>query len=269
MLIDPTFQVIVLPLCAFSVGVFSTISGLGGSLLLVSTLTLLCGTSPTTAISTTLAAMIGMALIGTFRHHRLGHLHLRVALTMLIAALPASYGGRLLLHGLHARWPTSLDAALRLIFIVLMAAIVLAALWRRGSRWRRRSLGPSQSPAASPFPQGFQTAALVLTGLGAGLLAGLLSLGGGLLTVPVLTALLGYPAPVAIGTSIALMAPMAIAATLPSWGSHALDWPLLALLLLGSVPGALLGPSLLAPALKLCRARQAARAQAEVHEEQP
>jgi uncharacterized membrane protein YfcA len=90
--------------------------------------------------------------------------------------------------------------------------------------------------------------AYLAVGVAAGLIAGMLGLGGGVVIVPALALvfpLLGLPSPVlmhlAIGTSLAVIVPTSISSTLAHYRRGAVDLPLLRLLLPGLVPGALLG----------------------------
>jgi uncharacterized membrane protein YfcA len=90
--------------------------------------------------------------------------------------------------------------------------------------------------------------AYLAVGVAAGLIAGMLGLGGGVVIVPALALvfpLLGLPSPVlmhlAIGTSLAVIVPTSLSSTLAHYRRGAVDLPLLCLLLPGLVPGALLG----------------------------
>src|SRR5581483_1633377 len=86
----------------------------------------------------------------------------------------------------------------------------------------------------------------VLLGIGAisGFVSGLLGVGGGVILVPVLTVVLGFPVKKALGTSLAVVAAQAIPGTI----THALlghiDWTLAAGLFIGVVPGARIGSRL-------------------------
>lgn len=87
---------------------------------------------------------------------------------------------------------------------------------------------------------------MVGIGLLAGLLGGLLGVGGGLVIVPLIILVAGVPPKIAIGTSLATIIPTAIIA---SWRHHHLghvDWKLAATMAAGSVAGALAGASLTA-----------------------
>ena len=98
-------------------------------------------------------------------------------------------------------------------------------------RWRFSASGLYISPLAP----------LVL-GFGAGILTVLLGIGGGFILVPAMIYLLGMPARVVVGTSLAMMLAVSAATTfIHSVTTHAVDIVLAALLLVGGVFGAQYG----------------------------
>jgi uncharacterized membrane protein YfcA len=101
-------------------------------------------------------------------------------------------------------------------------------------RWRFGVSGLYISPIAP----------LVL-GVGTGMLTVLLGVGGGFIIVPAMIYLLGMPARVVVGTSLAMMLAVSAATTfIHSVTTHAVDIVLAALLLVGGVIGAQYGAML-------------------------
>jgi uncharacterized membrane protein YfcA len=101
-------------------------------------------------------------------------------------------------------------------------------------RWRFSVSGLYISPIAP----------LVL-GFGTGMLTVLLGVGGGFIIVPAMIYLLGMPARVVVGTSLAMMLAVSAATTfIHSVTTHAVDIVLAALLLVGGVIGAQYGAML-------------------------
>lgn len=100
-------------------------------------------------------------------------------------------------------------------------------LGSRGSRQRRR--------------------ATIAVGIGvaAGLLGGMFGVGGGLVIVPGLIALLGMDRRIAHGTSLAATLPIAVASLITYMWFGNVDWPVAGCLALGSIVGAIVGTSLL------------------------
>jgi len=85
----------------------------------------------------------------------------------------------------------------------------------------------------------------VLIGVFAGLVSGVFGVGGGILIVPGLLWFAKYEQRLAHGTSLAAVVPISAASLVPYLVNGAVDWAVVALLLGGSVLGALAGTSLL------------------------
>ncbi len=85
-----------------------------------------------------------------------------------------------------------------------------------------------------------------LLGISAGLIGSLTGVGGGLVIVPVLALLFALPQKIAQGTSLAVIAPMALMGALRyAWHADVrLDWRLIAVLTVAGIVGANMGASL-------------------------
>ena len=84
---------------------------------------------------------------------------------------------------------------------------------------------------------------LIGVGLFAGLMGGLLGVGGGIVTVPMLMLFFGIEAKLAIGTSLAAIVPTAIMAAARHAHLGNVDWKLAGLVATGAVVGAFIGAS--------------------------
>ena len=82
-------------------------------------------------------------------------------------------------------------------------------------------------------------------GAGAGLLAGFLGIGGGIILVPVMTGLMWLDQHKAHGTSLAIIVPIAIAGTVIYGVRGDVNWALVATIGSGSVVGAVIGAKLM------------------------
>ncbi len=102
-------------------------------------------------------------------------------------------------------------------------------------RGRRRRIRPRGSTP------GWQYA---LAGLGAGFVSGLLGVGGGIILVPVLSAVLGMPLKRALGTSLVIITALVVPGTIVHAALGHIDWAIFAVLTVGVVPGARLGARL-------------------------
>lgn len=253
---------VLLPVLGFVVGVYGSFAGVGGGVVLTPVLSLAFGLSYPEAIACTMAQMVGMSASAVLRHWRLGHIDWKLAAFFLVGSLPGAALGRILLQRLDAAHGG--DAELRSFFNVLFLSLLLLSmaggvikLWRRH---RKKGRPPRPSRRARLRTPTIRSVILVVSGVLTGGLAGMLSLGGGIVSLPVLVGLLGIPVTVAVATSLLQMSLSAVVATATSIGSGTLNWPVIGLLTLGSVPGATLGPILLGAAAKKLRRRKEARA---------
>ncbi len=245
---SPALFYALLPVAGFAIGVFGSFTGLGGAIILTPALAMVFGLPYNTAVGCALAQMVGMAGVGLVRHYRLGHVDARLAINFLCGSIPGAVLGRMALREASAVY--GMDGGLTVVFNVFYVSVIVAGIVsmvvKLARGWRRR--GEQQTQAAKPARltnPASRAAAVFAGGLGAGLLAGFFAIGGGIVTVPVLVSLLGVRVELAIGTSILQMIPMAAAGTVASWGSEDLNWTVIGLLLMGSLPGATLGPWLL------------------------
>ena len=111
-----------------------------------------------------------------------------------------------------------------------------------------RSGGPpddGSGPAARPVGSATgSSGTLVVLGVLAGLLSGLLGVGGGIILVPGFTQVIRLPLKPAIATSLACVALFAVPGTVTHGLQHDIDWRFALLLAVGVVPGARLGAAL-------------------------
>jgi len=214
-------------------GVLSALFGVGGAIVSNPGVRAL-GAAPLVAVGTTLPSILPGAVSGTLRYQREGLIDWQVVVWASAAGLLAVIGGSLLSHVVPG------DGHLLLLTIAVLLAF---------TAWRTAFTGPSEDgeggdPApgtAAPVRTGWRPAAV---GLAAGLLSGLLGIGGGVVMVPAFTELMHLSLKSAIATSLVCVGVFGVPATV----THALlgdvDWRLAALLTVGVVPGARLGASL-------------------------
>jgi uncharacterized membrane protein YfcA len=213
-------------------GVLSALFGIGGAIVSNPGLRAL-GAAPLVAVGTTLPSILPGAVSGTLRYQRERMIAWWVVIPATAAGLPAVVGGSLLSHAVPG------DGHLLLLLIAVLLAFTA---WRTAIP---RPSQPSNSPVADPaVTDGGGRWMAAAIGLAAGLLSGLLGIGGGVIMVPAFTELLGLSLKTAIATSLVCVGIFGIPATI----AHALlgdiDWRMAALLAVAVVPGARLGASL-------------------------
>jgi uncharacterized membrane protein YfcA len=207
-------------------GVMSGAFGVGGAVISTPAIRAL-GASAAVAVGTTLPSIIPGAVSGTVRYRRQGLIewHL-VALTVpagIVAAVVGAEVAHLLPGGGHP--------------LMVITAVLL--LWS-GVRLVRDRPEVDDRPARSMSRRHHAPAA---TGVGAmaGLLSGLLGIGGGVVMVPAFGSLLALPIKRAIATSLVCVGCFAVPGTLTHAANHAIDWSFALWLAVGVVPGAALG----------------------------
>ncbi|WP_010535256.1 sulfite exporter TauE/SafE family protein [Brachybacterium squillarum] len=189
---------IVVVVLAVLVGLSLGLLGGGGAILTLPLLTTVAGLGPREAVGGSLLVVGSSALLGVLLRRRGGGIRWRAALVLggggVIGAQLGQVFGR--------QVP---PAVLMVVFGLVM--LVSAAHMIRG----RRPRGPADEGAGSP-PGSHDAAPRVswvrtaLLGLGVGVLTGFVGAGGGFLLVPALVLGLGLPMPVAVGTSLVVIA---------------------------------------------------------------
>lgn len=218
-------------------GVLSGMFGIGGGLVTTPAIRLLLGFPALIAVGTPLPVILPTAIAGAVSYARRGLIDIRAGLLMGAVGSVGSVAGAYFSRA--AGGPAVLLVTAALILYVAGDLV----------RHQMRTAAGSAAALALEMPEGPQRAwRLALLGLAAGLYSGFLGLGGGFVVVPVLTRWLGVPLKRALGTSLVVVALLAIPGTIVHSMLGHVD-PLLALVLIvGTVPGALLGARLSAAA---------------------
>jgi uncharacterized protein len=222
-----------LALAGLGVGIVVGLTGMGGGALMTPILVLVFGVPPVAAVSSDLAASAVMKPFGGFVHARRGTVNWRLVRWLCVGSVPSAFGGVLLLRllGDDSDVQHTIQIALG-VALVLAAAGLLLKSWaarRRGDR------GPVEPIVVRPVPT-------LLVGAAGGLIVGLTSVGSGSLIIVVLLAL--YPklrANDLVGTDLVQAIPLVFSAAFGHalFGDLKLD--LAAAVLVGSVPGVLIG----------------------------
>jgi uncharacterized protein len=241
--------------------------GGGGSILTVPALVFLLGQDAHTATTGSLIIVGITALIGMVAHERAGHVRALQGSLFAMVGLAGTYAGSRLSDGVD---PQLLLALFSVVMVVAATAMLLrrpcnerlsspatatasarvadripvrasSHVDRYGCRRADRHEAPV-SARARPYGPAANAALIVSTATGVGLVTGFFGVGGGFVVVPALVLALGYDMPVAVGTSLLVIAVNSAAALASRAGQHvSLDWPLLAVFAafagLGSVAG--------------------------------
>lgn len=231
-----------LPLTAvgLAIGTLVGLTGMGGGALMTPILVFFFGVDALTAISSDLVISLLMKPFGGIVHLVRRTVDLRIVGLLASGSVPAAFAGA---------WLTSLfpvDAVQQVLLVLLGCALLLAAAGLIARAWMQmtRGRGPlGEGPAAMTRPAlRTRAAPTILLGAVAGLVVGLTSVGAGSIVIVVL--LLLHPAMKAsqlVGTDLVQAVPLVASATL----GHALfghiDVGVAGSVLIGAIPGVLLG----------------------------
>jgi len=218
----------------FGVGLLVGMTGVGGGSLMTPLLILLFGVHPATAVGTDLLYAAATKAGGGIVHGWARTIHWPAVLRLAIGSIPASVLTLLVLWQLDL----SAETARSLVNSVLCFALLLTAtslIFRKAAtetlRWRLERYDDATIARAT-----------VLVGAGLGVLVSISSVGAGAVGVTAL--LLLYPKlPMSriVGSDIAHAVPLTLIAGIGHWAMGAIDWQLMGVLLIGSLPGIVIG----------------------------
>jgi len=228
-MIDPLYVA-----SGFGVGLLVGMTGVGGGSLMTPVLILLFGIHPSTAVGTDLLYAAATKTGGSIVHGWSRSIHWPAVIRLACGSIPAA------MLTLLVMWQLELSASsqrslvnLVLCFALLLTAIALVFRKSIMERYRRR---------LETIDERTTTIATVTVGVALGVLVSISSVGAGAVGVTAL--LLLYPRlPMAkiVGSDIAHAVPLTLVAGAGHWALGSVDWHLMGVLLLGSLPGIVIG----------------------------
>lgn len=214
------------------VGTLVGLTGVGGGALLTPLLIIVVGVRPVIAIGTDLAFAALTKLVGAYQHTRCGTINRQLVARLALGSVPGALLGSLLVRMTESLGAAWMDALLtRMLGVALMLA-ALASLWRAsGLSWgtRQRTTNPGAVVTA------------LLGGI-IGLLVGCTSIGAGSLLMAAFAFFYrALPLSQAVGADVLHGAILAIVAAIAHGAAGHIDVLMVGNLLIGSLPGVLLG----------------------------
>jgi uncharacterized protein len=226
-------------LVGIATGVLSAAFGVGGAVVSTPALRAL-GLPALLAVGTTLPSILPSAVSGTARYVREDLVDWRVVKWTAPAGVVSAVGGSLLSRVIPGEGHV----------LMIMTALLLGFTAYRMAK-TPKAAGPAEPPPvangviAKPSgpPERGKDTPPVLAGVGvaAGLLSGLLGIGGGVIMVPGFTEVAGIPLKTAIATSLACVGLFAVPGTITHALLGGIDWRFAVLVAIGVIPGARLG----------------------------
>ncbi|MCK6420923.1 MAG: sulfite exporter TauE/SafE family protein [Aquabacterium sp.] len=225
------------PVAGFVVGLLVGITGVGGGSLMTPLLVLVFGMAPAAAVGTDLWFAAITKLVGGTVHHQRGGVDWQVVRRLSLGSLPAAVLTLVWLHT-SGLGPVKQGLILHMLGVVLVLT-ALAMLLKK----QLHAVGQRLRSSAPERFKGVQPPLTVLAGALLGFLVTLTSVGAGALGTVMLVYL--YPFRMTptrlVGTDIVHAIPLTMVAGMGHLWMGNVDLPLLGQLLLGSIPGIVIG----------------------------
>lgn len=237
-----TWTAVSIVAAGFFVGIVVGLTGMGGGALMTPALIFLGvgGGEAATVVTADLTAAAVYKTGGAIVHAREGQPNFRLAGWLIAGSVPMAFLGPFAIHHFTTD-EKQLDTVLKeaIGFALIFAALTYALRLYVNLR-RVRSGGPvgDPDPAVRPIPT-------LLVGMLGGALVGITSVGSG--SVIMIALLMLYPGLSAlrlVGTDLVQAVPLVLAAALSNISLNGLDWSITIPLIVGSVPGTLLGSTI-------------------------
>ena len=218
----------------FGVGVLVGMTGVGGGSLMTPLLILLFGIHPATAVGTDLLYAATTKTVGSLAHSWTRSIHWPAVIRLASGSIPASVLTLIVLWQLDLNGESSrsfVNLVLCFALFLTAASLIFRNAILQHHPWRSKQLSSTATARAT-----------VLVGAVLGVLVSISSVGAGAVGVTAL--LLLYPQlqmPRIVASDIAHAVPLTLVAGIGHWATGEIDWRLMGVLLVGSLPGIILG----------------------------
>ncbi|MEI4470988.1 sulfite exporter TauE/SafE family protein [Frigidibacter sp. MR17.24] len=236
------------------VGLVSGMFGVGGGFL-ITPLLFFAGVPPAIAVATGANQVVASSVSGLLAHIRRKGVDFRMGWVLLAGGMTGS-GLGIFLFNLLSRLG-QIDLAVQLCYVVFLGSVGMLMFQESLRAILRQRKGPQQLPKRKqhgwvhrmPLKMRFRASGLYisvippfLVGLGVGVLAAIMGVGGGFVMVPAMIYLLGMPAKVVVGTSLfQILFVSGFTTFMHALTNQSVDMVLALLLIVGGVIGAQIG----------------------------
>jgi uncharacterized protein len=222
----------------FGIGLLVGMTGMGGASLMTPLLILVFGISPVTAIGTDIFYAAVTKTVGGYQHLRLKTVHRGIAFWLAVGSVPSAIAGVWVIELLQSRYGDDLD---KLVLGMLGGALLVVGV---ATLLRSVFFKDVIAERSAMHLYRRHIVAAVVTGMVTGFVIGLTSAGSGTLIAIALIAIFRLTPQRVVGTDVFHAAVLLWAAGLAHWVGGNVDFALAGNILLGSIPGVILGTNL-------------------------
>ncbi|HEY6543129.1 MAG TPA: sulfite exporter TauE/SafE family protein [Ktedonobacteraceae bacterium] len=242
------------------IGVLVGLTGMGGGSLLAPILILVFRVPPVWAVGTDVAYSTVTKAVGSLVHIRQKHVNFKIALWLACGSVPATLLSVTLVQFIRKHYGSVVNGVIlhAIGFTLILVAVLLVVkpfLMRRIDQKRLEtqkqaalaggSAEPSSTPTTNRWEKRYRPLVTALIGAFVGFLVGLTSVGSGTLIIVSLAFL--FPRLTAkelVGTDIFQAFMLLAAGSIAYFTAGTINWRIAGLLLIGSLPGVLIGSRL-------------------------
>lgn len=228
----PTSTMIFAPLLGLAIGFLVGLTGMGGGALMTPALILVLGLPPHIAVGTDLVYASITKMLGAHQHIRMGNVNWRLVILLAIGSLPGSCAGTLIMAYLD-RLHLPVDNILKHLLGMILIAVALTTLWK--------TYGRQPEPPAEACEINLRRRFIVGLGFVVGLLVSLTSIGSGTIVALFLLVCFTMSIPRIVGTDLTHAVILLTFAGLTHLAQGHANLPVAGLLLVGSLPGVVIG----------------------------
>ncbi len=218
----------------FVVGTLIGMTGLGGGVLLLPLLIFGLRVPPIIAVGSDALFNFVTKIGSSAVHIRKGTVKYRVVLALAVGSIPGSIGGVSLLGHLRTVYGSGVNSFIRLAVGILLVVVPLLLFFQH----RIEDHVTTRPPTMKSF------VGMSAIGLLAGFLVGITSVGSGSIIMMLLLMFYSFSPKVMVGTDIVHAVLLTGVASVLHFRLGNVDFPLVGSLLIGSIPGGLLGSHL-------------------------
>jgi uncharacterized protein len=218
----------------FVVGVLIGLTGVGGGVLLLPILIYGLGVPAIMAVGSDAVFNFFTKIPASLLHLKNGTVRRKVVIALAIGSVPGSIGGVSLLVHIRTLYGNGVNDFIKTAVGVLLIVIPMLLLFQR----RIEERITQRPPTLKSF------AGMTVIGLIAGFLVGMTSVGSGSIIMMLLLLFYSFTPKVNVGTDVVHAVILTGVTGMLHWGLHNVDPKLVAELLIGSIPGGLIGSQL-------------------------